>query len=872
MESSNIQTMFGRTILQRHLIEPWENHPENMTATPGTDFRGLYTNAYEDPYHADPVKTRAFDEWQHRNAAIAYGSCGVRTPVYRYKNVDVPFDSVGPKVLGVIGDTVIIDMGLTGGDGTVGEVIEKPGGLLTYIPASRELLLGRNGGYDWRSLSMWDASRGQCNPWGWPQIHGSFVVGSRLYVACLPEFQAIVGGYTRADEHYTPSAPLRMWYTDLDLSQSSPPGSITTEWKETLTGLPCVANPWLDAWVAFDPENEQFPHLNHAWCSCIHKGLFWVFQGLSVKADAPVENIVSTVPTVVGTTNERYVHQAFCYWTMPLNWENRRGEERGFTYHGMVIPGGATAPWGRKHSSPELMDHGGLQVLPFSDHLLIGFTGHTYGLSTWAGVDIREGVADNLWRVDTAEDGGAVFSLASDSVVYSISDESGDTWTPRKSTPSTGALYMPGVCVHNGQVWVVGGANEAVKTPGGADTHTFRCNLRASIKTSVDGKNWFRCLENAPKYPALNFHLQTPASVIPQVAFFEGIEWPTGYPLEWGAGPIESRMLFGWPYYTSPWYEADPALHSARFIDTIWPIDLVYYAKMDVSKVYTETAWYNFPLGGEPGIDPAAPAPTPTEVKGFLRVGLDDGSVSVGAGYPFVSTLQNSSPTALPGQLPDKMLAGDANGYLNKALVREASGLGNPSKYVLWTLDSGSTATVLNVRLDKSILPTNFLVGLPVRILGANSSYVERVVASNTTSTITLTAALATVPAAGTQILIAPMICAALLGETRYQYPARLVTLRLNLANYQDVDQSIQVGVRTAQGPRRFGDFTEAPYRLQTVTQRQLEAGGGVVGVAPHASRSLTYDLRFIPVGGGDLEIGPISVTENIQPGEGGLS
>lgn len=292
-----------------------------------------------------------------------------------------------------------------------------------------------------------------------------------------------------------------------------------------------------------------------------------------------------------------------------------------------------------------------------------------------------------------------------------------------------------------------------------------------------------------------------------------------------------------------------------------------------------ETPWYNFPIGGEPGIFPDAPGMSADfsetgDVHRCLKIHLETGQVSAGAGFPFVSTLQNSSPTALPGQLPDKMLAGDKNGYLNKAMCPEAAGLGVPSKFVLWYLAAGSTVStlVLDVDTRHSYLPAGFLVGLPVRILAGGNQY-DRTIVSNGNDTITLDAEVPPVATdAGLPVLIAPMDCAALLSEMRYQYPARLAQIRINVANYQPDEQSLVLGLHTASARRRFGDFSSDTSVLQTIAQSQIESGGGVVGVVPCSSRSLAYDLRFIPNGGGNLEIGPIHLTEFIQAGDRGVS
>jgi hypothetical protein len=629
------------------------------------------------------------------------------------------------------------------------------------------------------------------------------------------------------------------WYKTDDPDHIAPPGSDNTT-NSNYDVIRTAGFPWAES-------------LGYAYCSCFHKNRFWMFKGGRVQ---------------ITTAGHNYWRQAWGAWSLPLDFETSLLKSK------RVL----TLSEEDNVESGYLFDNTKVRIVPslevtvnkqfpthcasFSDHILVGFGVQNENSALPSGVfDVRTGDSVLVWD---HMDFDAAWSLDI--------DETDPQWATYERPPA----YYPklnscGICQYRNQVWVIGG------TDYGWTSEVSK--MRNRIKTSIDGKTWHLVrftepdpedpfIDNPPAYPTAGFQNVPVRSLDTSACFFSDAK----------------ELLLGFCWTGHDYYND---LLGYIIGGNIAPRQMSLFMNFMHSQtipfpedIPVETPWYNFPIGGEPGTAPDAPGESTDftatgDIFRCLRIDLEGGSITAGSGFPFVSSLQSSSPTALPGQIPDKMLAGDKNGYLNKAMVRECAGLGGASKYVLWTIGSNSANKLIlyiDVTTRQSYLPAGFLIGLPIRIFAVDGTYTTHTILTNGNDTITLTAPLAADLLPGTQCQIAPMDCAALLAEDRYQFPARLVQLRINVANYQDDEQSLKVGIRRAAGPRRFGEYDTDTDLIQTITQRQLEAGGGVVGISPHASRSLSYDLRVTPNGGGTLEIGPIRMSENIQPGEGGVS
>jgi len=698
-----------------------------------------------------------------------------------------------------------------------------------YPGYAKKRLVGLNGGREWTAYDF-------DPPWAWPVVHGAWVIGSRIYVA---SDNYVVGDHTdpwtgpfiRWPQISQGVGAINMWYSD----------DLGVTWHNMKTpGIVSVGADNTDPYTNYDLRLQTFPqtaYLDYAYGCCIHKGYFVLVRERGIG-----------YPNGGGT----YWVQAFEVFTMPTPEMKTHGpESRSFRDLGWFLPGGKSyASTGFPDLSSDAYKCPS-NILAFDDHILVGNAIQEKNL-----FGSYHSCPSKKWRMSFSENMESV----------SFEEETDETLINQTSF---------GVCSYRKQSWIYGGG---LVTHGSlTDTPMYEtgnygtvASMTNRMLTSIDGKVWQEVSygDSPPAYPTAGFQNVPVRCRYPSMVFIPGTK----------------EILIGFCWIGHDYYD-DTLGYLVN--DSVSPRQMQMFMAFMHSSVISfpevvpvETPWYNFPLGGSPGSAPDAPGEsgdfTDTgDLFRCLRIDLENGDLTIGSGYPLVSTLQNSSPTSLSGQIPDKMLAGDKYGYLNKAMVPEAPGLGNSSRYTLWTIIAGATETVLPIDVTakpNAYLQAHFLTGLPIRVQWTDGSWVESMIADNGNDTITLSSALGFIPAAGTKILIAPMDCAALLNETRYQYPARLVQARINVGNYQPDDQDLLIGIRTAQDRRRFGDFSTAASLIQTIRQRQLEAGGGVVGIAAKASRSLTYDLRFVPTGGGDLEIGPIILTENIAPGEKGLS
>jgi len=683
----------------------------------------------------------------------------------------------------------------------------------TYWGYSRKRLVGLNGGREWTAYDF-------DPPWAWPVVHGAWVIGNRIYVAS--------DNYVTTPYLYWPQVSqgpnaINMWYSD-DLGAT---------WSNMKTpGIVSVGADNTDPDTNYDLRIQNSPntaYLDYAYGCCIHKGYFILVRerGIGYVVHDDVGN------------HSTYWIQAFQVFTMPTPVLNAHGPEtRSFTSLGWFLPGGVGYASLGQPALPGSVYSYPSGIVSFEDHILVGnavydkLVGGTY-----------HAAHSKKWRM----------TFSGDMKTVSFEAETDETVVRQASF---------GTCSYKKQSWIYGGGLGTAEEPG---NYASVFSMTNRMLASIDGKAWKTVSygDSPPAYPVAGFQNVPVRCRYPSMVFIPGTK----------------EILIGFCWIGQDYYDDTVGRDAPNQMQMF--MAFMHSSAIPFPEVTpVETPWYNFPLGGSPGNAPDAPGEsgdfTDTgDLFRCLRIDLENGDLTIGSGYPLVSTLQNSSPTSLSGQIPDKMLAGDKYGYLNKAMVPEAPGLGNSSRYTLWTIIAGATETVLPIDVTakpNAYLQAHFLTGLPIRVQWTDGSWVESMIADNGNDTITLSSALGFIPAAGTKILIAPMDCAALLNETRYQYPARLVQARINVGNYQPDDQDLLIGIRTAQDRRRFGDFSTAASLIQTIRQRQLEAGGGVVGIAAKASRSLTYDLRFVPTGGGDLEIGPIILTENIAPGEKGLS
>ena len=105
------------------------------------------------------------------------------------------------------------------------------------------------------------------------------------------------------------------------------------------------------------------------------------------------------------------------------------------------------------------------------------------------------------------------------------------------------------------------------------------------------------------------------------------------------------------------------------------------------------------------------------------------------------------------------------------------------------------------------------------------------------------------------------MHCGVLFRERRTFSPASLARLRLNLRNNQPHAQPFEFDVFTANLNEPTVDLSSPTVTRQFTSDDMAHDVGGV-GIQPNSSRAMLYGLRFLPHGGGDLDIEGIEVTE----------
>lgn len=264
-------------------------------------------------------------------------------------------------------------------------------------------------------------------------------------------------------------------------------------------------------------------------------------------------------------------------------------------------------------------------------------------------------------------------------------------------------------------------------------------------------------------------------------------------------------------------------------------------------------------VAGESGL--AVVDATVVDFDRAMVVDVRHGAAFPGEGFAFAATLR--------GGVGARAFAGGTDGYLYKTHVEDASGLGTPTAKVRWNLTGDSTASVLAISAEQegAFWPIGYLAGLAVWVrYAATGAFAYGVCASNTKDTLTLEAALAEAPEAGDWLWVAPMVCGALFAEDRYQYPATPMYLRANVAS--GADQDFTLGVYSADDPALTANLSVAPDATQRFTVRDLQRGGGRVGIRARASRAQLCSLSFTPAGNGKLTLNTLGLEVSVSPRE----
>ena len=249
---------------------------------------------------------------------------------------------------------------------------------------------------------------------------------------------------------------------------------------------------------------------------------------------------------------------------------------------------------------------------------------------------------------------------------------------------------------------------------------------------------------------------------------------------------------------------------------------------------------------------------------------MNTGTIHPCYGFPWTCSLASSSPCAWEGFLPDNMYVGDANGYISRALVEQRYGLGNPTSQTRWALTGDSTDTILSINsaATTNFFPASMLPGLTIFVQYADGTLESGIVSSNTTETLTLTAALAGgAPAADDVLFLAPMPFGVMFREQRFEYPASLRSVLINADKQSDETQDLKIEVITAEDPETQLDMTE-PSSNREFTTTDFQVGTGRVFVPSDPSVALSYALRGFVSGGGPLKLESFHVEEDVHPAE----
>jgi hypothetical protein len=303
------------------------------------------------------------------------------------------------------------------------------------------------------------------------------------------------------------------------------------------------------------------------------------------------------------------------------------------------------------------------------------------------------------------------------------------------------------------------------------------------------------------------------------------------------------------------------------WVGEIWMANLTYAAASTTALVDTPTTtkseqtWYERPL------DDPAHAPAASGYGPGLLVDLRHQSIWPLAGWALDTIGRSTSDGPGRGTTPELLVAGGSDGYLYRAFAADAAGLGTPmvrSRFAVSATNQARTVLSISDSAEATYFPTNMLAGLPVVVAYTDGTEATGTVASNTTTTVTLAAALSGVktPAA---LWIAPMECGLVYPEVRYQYPASCQSFRPNALNRQAADQSFAFGVYAGNAtPQVTLDGT--PDVSGAFTTGDMKRDQGNIWLRAMQGRALAYQLTFRPVGGGYLEVGPIEVNELVHP------
>jgi hypothetical protein len=500
-----------------------------------------------------------------------------------------------------------------------------------------------------------------------------------------------------------------------------------------------------------------------------------------------------------------------------------------------------------------------------------------------------------------------IHSVSPDYLIRDFSTTDGDNWTMVVTNISTPRIEFPFAKMGN-TLFIVGGNNVAGGTP--PAEHYLN-----DVWTSSDGATWTRILEHAPflytdtdqtlcafknkLYLMGEWHSTGVAEHSEIWESADGVTWTqvafTPFRTFEGHSAVtnEETIWLACNYGTTKIYESTdcitwtpvPGANSYMKLALgggfLWASGSSGFYKTEAimppeppeppppTRHPSEKPWYSFactPYGQN--IDNAAELGTD-----FGRAIAFDQTRKVVYplwGFPFICTLSSASPCAGASQLPVKTLAVDNRGYIYKAFGESSFGLGTPMSRICWTLTAASNATILAINADSegNFFPADFLVGLPIVVqhLDAKGRQIGEsygICASNTNDTLTPAENFETAPKAGDRLLVAPMWCGVLFGETRGQRPSTPAALEMNVYSNQVADQFFKFEMFTSTGRGQTVDLS-APKRVRQFSVDTLERGKGRVTLPAVSAQAHEAGLNFMVVGGGVLHVEGLVLEEII--------
>lgn len=248
----------------------------------------------------------------------------------------------------------------------------------------------------------------------------------------------------------------------------------------------------------------------------------------------------------------------------------------------------------------------------------------------------------------------------------------------------------------------------------------------------------------------------------------------------------------------------------------------------------------------------------------------------IGRGFNLTCTSGVSADCAAIDKLPDIVLAGDTLGYTNKVFANDAFGLGVPQKQNRWTVEGGSTTTVILVDISSGAIVngTAPLVGLTLRLERSDNTAETGTITSSGADFIEVTSAtaFATAPAAGDVVVVSPMTCFVQFREQRFINPASLHGLWPNIqhtsASVPKVDIDVFGGSDDAEV---FASEDNTLASRALISLSEAKDGKGLLEVPSAESKALMHRVSWIKPDQGLFRLGPITALEHVAPGEPGV-